>query len=80
MDMSRLGQRFRLNLQAAMASKGLTQKELADAMEIHFTVVNKYVLGKITPGLDVLERFATALQIEPIELLGEPVANHQDSR
>jgi transcriptional regulator with XRE-family HTH domain len=73
MDVSKLGNAFRSNLKAALEEKGWSQSDLARAMKITPTQVSKYANGVCTPGLDLVERFAKALDVETLELLAEKV-------
>jgi transcriptional regulator with XRE-family HTH domain len=73
MDVSQLGRNFRENLESALKEKGWNQSDLARAMDITPTQVYKYLRGHSTPGLDQVERFAKALDLDALDLLGEPI-------
>lgn len=60
---------FGERLRALRASRGLTQRELAQAAEITVTYVSKLEAGGAAPGIDLLERLARALQVATIDLL-----------
>ena len=45
--------------------KGMTQKQLADAIGVSEPSIRLYELGKRTPGEDVIRRIADALEIRP---------------
>jgi hypothetical protein len=66
-----LEQRFREKLQLAIDANRWTQADLARAMEVDRQYVSKYFKGHANPGLDVIERFAKALHVEPLNLLDE---------
>lgn len=67
--MSNPGDSFRINLSALLQAKGLSQSDLGRAMGVTASMVNQYLAGKSTPGLDVLTRFATALGVQAWELI-----------
>lgn len=58
--------------------KGLSQKELADAIGVDFTLVSKIELGERTLGLDMIPNLASALEMDfkalQIELMALRVA------
>ena len=50
--------------------RGLSQEALADQVELAVTYVGQIERGRRNPTLDVVERFAKALGVEALELLG----------
>ena len=50
---------------------GLTQKEVADALEIERSPYTYYELGKTTPSWNVVKKLAQIFQIAPYDLLEE---------
>lgn len=66
-----LEQRFRDNVAAALEAKGWTQSDLAREMHVGRQYVYKYLRSGVSPGLNVIERFATALDVNPLTLLDE---------
>ena len=55
---------------AQRKAKGLTQKQVADALHITDKAVSKWECGKNFPDLTLLESLAAALDTTPAELLG----------
>ena len=66
-----LDQRFREKLADALRSRGCSQSELARRMNVSRQYVWKYLEGSSNPGLDVIEKFAAALDVDPLNLLDE---------
>lgn len=60
-----LGQRIR----AARHAQSLSQEELADRAQIHFTYLSALECGKRNPSMAIFFSVAHALRIEPSELL-----------
>ena len=50
--------------------KGLTQKELADAVHFSLSIVNKWENGKKLPGYEALKILAKFFQVSGDEILG----------
>ncbi len=57
-------------IQAARKQKGLTQKELADDLQLATGTIQQYELGKRTPKNDTLKAIASRLDISPLDLIG----------
>jgi ribosome-binding protein aMBF1 (putative translation factor) len=66
-----LHQRFTAKLRQALDDRGWSQSELARRLNIDQSVVNRYLNGRICPGLDLVEKFASALGVEPHNLLDD---------
>ncbi|WP_197441350.1 helix-turn-helix domain-containing protein [Thalassoglobus neptunius] len=62
-----LQENFRQLIKSELARQGISQAELARRMGIAPPVVNKYLMGKTCPGLDVVEKFLVALNL-PLEI------------
>lgn len=58
--------RFSRNLRNGLAAKGITQRELARRVGLHFVTVNRIFQGRQTPPLDTIERLAKTCGI-PLE-------------
>ena len=49
--------------------KGLSQQQVADMANVHFTNVGKYERAEAIPSADILNRIAKALEVSPDYLL-----------
>ena len=67
--MSQLGKVWRKNVLLILEAEGISQRELARRMDVASVLVNKYLRGESTPGLEMVERFAKALKRPPLALL-----------
>lgn len=65
-----LQEKFRSIVLAKLKAMSWSQSRLAREMGTAQPLVNKYLNGKHAPGLDTVERFARALECDPLELLG----------
>ena len=65
----RLRRIFAANLRARRNAKGLSQEDLADLAEIDRTYVSLLERCEYSASLDVVERIAVALNIDPSDLL-----------
>lgn len=52
-----------------MEKQGVTQRELADRSGVTFTYVNRILLQKQTPSLEICDRIADALGVNLSKLL-----------
>ncbi len=68
---------FKENLVKIMKDRGLSQKELASKVEIVPQALNKYLKGHRIPGLEVIDKFAQALNLSPHVLISNPKYNPQ---
>lgn len=66
-----LQEKFRKKVQLALTEKGWSQSDLARAMNVTRSVVSQYITGRIAPGLDVVEKFASALEVDPWNLVDD---------
>ena len=57
------------NLKRYRALRGLSQEELAHRADIDRTYISSLERSQYAAGIDVVERLATALDLQPIELL-----------
>ncbi len=71
---SQLGVRIGRNVRAARLAKGLTQRELANAVseELESMAVSRWERGVAVPNLPNLLALAGALGVEPADLYREP--------
>ena len=66
---------FGQRLAAVRRSKGMTQQQLADRMEVKRSLIDYYEHRSPNPAPDFIERAAAALEVSVAELLGsEPLA------
>lgn len=64
-----LEQRFRSNVETALSDRGWSKSELARRMGASPQYVGNYLSGRVSPGFAVVERFASALGVDPCDLL-----------
>lgn len=67
----RLEATFIANVRARMEKLGINQSELAERMGVGRSFVSQMLSGYRRPGLESLEAFAVALDMEPADLLRE---------
>lgn len=67
---SRLGERIGQRLRARREAQGLTQAELAERVGITDNYLSAVERGVKLPTLPTLDALATALDTQPVELLG----------
>ena len=60
---------FPERLAAFRKARGLTQKDLAEAIDVHVTQLRRYEAGTSQPTLDVLRKLAVALRVSADALL-----------
>lgn len=68
---ARLASAFRRNARARMEELGLSQNDLAERMRVGKSFVSQMLSGHRHPGLESLESFGKALDIEPADLIRE---------
>lgn len=59
-----------LNIKKIRKLRRMTQKDLANAIGVDFSVISRYESGKISPPVDRLEAIAQALNVDTDMLLG----------
>lgn len=67
----KLRERVGLNIRNKRNFRGLSQEQLALAADLDRSYISEIELAKFSASLDVLERIATALNIDPQELLNK---------
>jgi transcriptional regulator with XRE-family HTH domain len=63
---------FVTNVRDRMADLDLSQKDLAVRLKVSPSYVSQILSGHRRPGLDSLDEFATALEIDPADLIRQP--------
>jgi transcriptional regulator with XRE-family HTH domain len=74
MDPQDLRQAFSANLRRLRHAKGISQEELAYEAGVNRTYLSKLEKGVSYPGLEIIAKLATVLEVEPAELLRVPAA------
>lgn len=69
---SKLHRAFCENVKARRLQLGLTQQQVADALEISHPAYCVIESGNAAPTLTTVERVATVLRISPVLLLASP--------
>lgn len=64
-----LDERFRTKVEAALKMHGWSQSELARRMSVDRQFVFKYLRQGVSPGTETIEKFASALQLDPGNLV-----------
>lgn len=67
----KLRDRVGLNVRNLRNSKGLSQEQLALAAEVDRSYISEIELAKNSASIDVLERIADALDVDPKELFNK---------
>jgi transcriptional regulator with XRE-family HTH domain len=67
-----LAENFRTNLRRRRRELRLSQDELGARLNVTGPYVSQVEAGRTTPGLDVVERFAKALECPGVALLLDP--------
>ncbi|WP_299149063.1 helix-turn-helix transcriptional regulator [uncultured Tateyamaria sp.] len=67
----KLRERVGLNVRNIRNSRGLSQEQLALAAEVDRSYISEIELAKNSASIDVLERIADALGVDPKELFNE---------
>lgn len=60
------------NLKKMRKMKHLTQKDLADKVDLAEITIRKYESGERKPSIEMIEKLASALQVTPYDLLSTP--------
>ena len=67
----KLRERVGLNVRNLRNSRGLSQEQLALVAEVDRSYISEIELAKNSASIDVLERIADALGVDPKELFNE---------
>jgi transcriptional regulator with XRE-family HTH domain len=78
MDPRDLRQAFAANLRRLRHAKGISQEDLAYEAGVNRTYVSKLEKGISYPGLEIIAKLATVLEVDPAELIRLP-ARHPPS-
>ena len=57
-------------LRESIKQSGLTQKEIADRLNVRQPTVNNYISGRALPALDTFANICVVLDADPAYLLG----------
>lgn len=68
-SLMRLAKTFGMNIRRIRKDRDLSQEALADEVGLAVTYVGQIERGLRNPTLDVVERFAKALGVKPVDLL-----------
>lgn len=68
----RLRHNLAANLRRIRAERKLSQDDFAALVEVHRTYVNHIEQARRSPTIDVIERMADRLEIDPCALIAEP--------
>lgn len=69
-----VGNAIGARIKAERKKKGLTQKDLADALGIHYVNISQWENGKRKPKLETIRRIADVLDVTDANLLGFEMA------
>jgi transcriptional regulator with XRE-family HTH domain len=69
MDPRDLRDAFAANLRRLRHAKGISQEDLAYEAGINRSYMSKLEKGASYPGLEIIAKLATVLQVEPAELI-----------
>jgi transcriptional regulator with XRE-family HTH domain len=72
MDPRDLRQAFATNLRRLRHAKGISQEDLAYRAGINRSYMSKLEKGASYPGLEIIAKLATVLEVEPAELIRLP--------
>jgi len=64
-----LDERFRTKVEAALKMHGWTQSELSRRMGVERQYVYQYLKAGVSPRTETIEKFASALQVDPGNLI-----------
>ena len=62
---------FGKKIKECREAKGLSQNELAKAIEVHHSIIGKYERDEVKPSIDVVKKMAAALDTTAGYLMGE---------
>ena len=69
----KLREQVGLNIRNLRNSRGLSQEKFALAADLDRSYISEIELAKFSASIDVLERIAHALEVDPKELFNERV-------
>jgi len=69
----KLREQVGLNIRNLRNSRGLSQEKLGLAADLDRSYISEIELAKFSASIDVLERIAHALEVDPKELFNERV-------
>ena len=72
MDPRDLRDAFAANVRRLRHAKGISQEDLAYEAGINRTYLSKLEKGASYPGLEIIAKLATVLEVEPAELIRLP--------
>ncbi len=75
-----LRQVFAANLRRLRHAKGLSQEDLAHEAEVNRSYMSRLEKGASYPGLEIIGKLATVLEVEPAELLKLPARRKARTR
>jgi transcriptional regulator with XRE-family HTH domain len=75
MDPRDLRDTFAANLRRLRHAKGISQEDLAHEAGINRSYMSKLEKGASYPGLEIIAKLATVLEVEPAELITVRVQN-----
>ena len=65
-------QNFAQNLRAVMEARNISQREMAEMCGVTYAYVNRILLQKQNPSINVCDKIADALDMDLSELLSQP--------
>jgi transcriptional regulator with XRE-family HTH domain len=65
---------FAQRMRSIRISRDMTQRELASRANVALSYISRLEAGGAAPGIDLLERLANALSVNPADLLPPPLA------
>ena len=69
---------LKLCIKSVCRKKGITQRELADKINVSVVSLSRIATGQQSPSLDTIERMADVLNVEPWELFEGAPSSSQD--
>lgn len=69
MDAVTLQKLFIANVERLLGELELTRSGLSREMKVSPSYITEYLSGRLSPGLDVIAKFAKGLKVAPVELL-----------
>ncbi|MDE5721198.1 MAG: helix-turn-helix domain-containing protein [Clostridia bacterium] len=61
---------IQINLREAIKNSALTQKEIAEKLQVHPTAVNKYMHDDVYPSLETFAKLCEILDVSSDDILG----------